>query len=225
MSSKADLKFGVSQRSVLGPLLFTRYTSPLSSMISGHTIPHYLYADDSQLYVFFASGNSTAALNGLQACLASVQSWMLTNKVKLNPDKTIFLLIGMNDSGANTSLLGQAIDLWPERWTCNRKKWVQFRLVPLSKALYHTCFSCGRGSKWWSRDHVSRNRLSQWFPTLNLPFTFTLMSAIEVFGVKTNPAISARNLGVIFHKHSSRCSHISAVCISGICGVQSPWSG
>ena len=35
---------------------------------------------------------TAAALNGLQSCLASVQSWMLMNKLKLNPDKTEFLL-------------------------------------------------------------------------------------------------------------------------------------
>ena len=63
-------------------------------MIFEHAIPHHLYADDSQLYVSFASGDSAAALNGLQSCLASVQSWMSTNKLKVNPDKTEFLLIG-----------------------------------------------------------------------------------------------------------------------------------
>ena len=92
--SIADLKFGVPQGSVLGPLLFTFYTTPLSSMIFEHAIPHHLYADDSQLYVSFASGDSAAALNGLQSCLASVQSWTSTNKLKLNPDKTECLLIG-----------------------------------------------------------------------------------------------------------------------------------
>ena len=94
LSSKSDLKFGVPQGSILGPLLFVLYTSPLSSMISGHTIPHHLYADDSQLYISVPSENSVAALNGLQSCLASVQSWMSTNKLKLNPDNTEFLLIG-----------------------------------------------------------------------------------------------------------------------------------
>ena len=94
LPSKADLKFGVPQGSVLGPLLFTLYTTPLSSIICEHAVPHHLYADDSQLYVFFASGDSAAALNGLQSCLASVQSWMSTNKLKLNPDNTEFLLIG-----------------------------------------------------------------------------------------------------------------------------------
>ena len=87
MSSKADLRFGVPQGAVLGPLLFTLYTTPLSSMICEHAIPHHIYTDDSQLYVSFASGDSAVAQNDLQ-------SWRSTNKLKLNPDKTEFLLIG-----------------------------------------------------------------------------------------------------------------------------------
>ena len=59
LSSKTDLKFGVHQGSVLGPLLFTLYTTPLSSMICEQAIPRHLYADDSQLYFSFASDCST----------------------------------------------------------------------------------------------------------------------------------------------------------------------
>ena len=70
-------------------------------MISGLAIPHHLYADDSQLYVSLSSGDSAAALNGLWSCLASVQSWMGTNKLKLNPDKTDFLLIGNERQHSN----------------------------------------------------------------------------------------------------------------------------
>ena len=42
LSSKADLHFGVSQWLFLGSLLFTLYTTPLCSMISGHAISHHL---------------------------------------------------------------------------------------------------------------------------------------------------------------------------------------
>ncbi len=94
LSSKVDLPFGVPQGSVLGPLLFTLYTTPLSQVISDHSVPHHLYADDSQLYVSFASQEFSDSLEKLQSCLSSVQRWMLANKLKLNPDKTEFLLIG-----------------------------------------------------------------------------------------------------------------------------------
>ena len=51
LSTKADLKFGVPRGSVLGLLLFTLYTTPLSSMIYEHALLHNLYADNNQLYV------------------------------------------------------------------------------------------------------------------------------------------------------------------------------
>ena len=70
------------------------YTTPLSSVINRQSIRHHLYADDSQLYISFSSSDSAESLMNLQTCLASVQKWMLSNKLKLNPDKTEFLLIG-----------------------------------------------------------------------------------------------------------------------------------
>ena len=72
-------------------------------MVSGHAIPHHLYADDSQLYVSFASGDSATARDGLQSCLASVQSWMSRNKLILNQIKLNSSLSGTNDSRANIS--------------------------------------------------------------------------------------------------------------------------
>ena len=84
------------------------------------------------------------ALNGLPSRLASLQSWMLTNELKLSPDQTEFLLTG---------------------------------------------------NEW------KRSKYLSMFP-------------IEIFGVRTNLAKSVQNLGVIFDKKFTVCSHISAVCSS-----------
>eukprot|EP00057_Strongylocentrotus_purpuratus_P012458 XP_011666932.1 PREDICTED: tyrosine-protein kinase receptor Tie-1-like [Strongylocentrotus purpuratus] len=95
-SQPRKLKFGVPQGSVVGPQLFSLYTNPIADIIERRPrIQHHSYADDVQLYISADPKDSDdvrSALVSLSLCVNDLQQWMQRNMLKLNCEKTEFLV-------------------------------------------------------------------------------------------------------------------------------------
>ena len=86
---------GVPQGSVIRPLSFTLYSSPLETIIESHGIGKMIYADDTQVYVVLNGDNTCkwAAISKLELCVKGIKAWSTANYLKLNEDKTEVLHI------------------------------------------------------------------------------------------------------------------------------------
>ena len=76
-SSITYLVCGVPQGSVLRPVLFVLHTADFVSLIESHSLSPHFYADDTQVY-----GSC------ISECSADVASWIRSNRLQLNSDKT-----------------------------------------------------------------------------------------------------------------------------------------
>lgn len=93
-SKPVMLDSGVPQGSVLGPILFTAYISPIAHIVANHNILHQQYADDSQLFISLSPSNPQPNISQLELCLTSLQSWFCYNGLALNASKSDAILFG-----------------------------------------------------------------------------------------------------------------------------------
>jgi len=88
---------GVPQGSVVGPLLFSTYTSPISTIAQSHLVTiswQQQNADDTQLYISFSPSELSGQINALQSCLASLDSWFCEIGLALNPTRSDAIMFG-----------------------------------------------------------------------------------------------------------------------------------
>ena len=77
-----------TQGSVLGPLLFVVYVSPVAEVIAQHGAQFHQNANDTQLHLEIQADNTAARLAVLAVCTADVRLWYLQNDLHLNPDQS-----------------------------------------------------------------------------------------------------------------------------------------
>ena len=90
LSEYEQIKCGVPQGSILGPLLFLIYINDLSSIIDFATTR--MYADDTNLT--FTACNIPELQEQMSVDIQCLKNWLIANKLTLNVIKTEFMLIG-----------------------------------------------------------------------------------------------------------------------------------
>ena len=76
ISFSHSISQGVPQGSVLGPILYSLYTSPLGDIARAHELNIHFCADDTQLYITFKTSCSHAMESArlkLEACIRDIE--------------------------------------------------------------------------------------------------------------------------------------------------------
>ena len=98
-SSKRPLTQGIPQGSILVPILFNLFVATLGELCRSHGVSFQGYADNTQNYLSFrpisgSLGNQIECITKLEICLDAVHHWMQTHFLKLNENKTEFIILG-----------------------------------------------------------------------------------------------------------------------------------
>ena len=92
-SAFAPVHSGVPQGAVIGPILFTMYIKPLSSIIDTHSITHHSFSDNIQLQMSAPHDRISALLHSMQSCICDAKAWATANMLRLNDNKTELMLV------------------------------------------------------------------------------------------------------------------------------------
>ena len=104
-----NLKYGVPQGSILGPILYSLYVAEIEEIASSYNINVHVYADDVILYA------SSDCISEFKECIDKINQWTSANYLKLNNKKTQLMCLSPKRSTINKplyiNLLGENISV------------------------------------------------------------------------------------------------------------------
>ena len=100
--------YGLPQGSVLGPLLYLIYTSDLASLLASYSALAQLYADDVQAYLHCSASDAIATTRAMSSIMGALETWMSSNRLRLNSAKTQFIWLGTRQQLARLDMVALA---------------------------------------------------------------------------------------------------------------------
>mgnify|MGYP000135068650 CR=1 FL=1 len=74
------------------------YTAPIADVIKHHGMGYHFYVDDTEIYLPFNPSDALLSKSLIDEYIQDVPPWMVANKLKLNGDKTEFLVLTAHQS-------------------------------------------------------------------------------------------------------------------------------
>lgn len=109
LSNETKITHGVPQGSILGPLLFSIFTSDLPAVLSEEVKLH-MYADDTQVYMSCNTHFVNSTICKINDNLKLIEDWSAENGLILNPNKSMAICVGSKTNCAK-SIQNQTVDL------------------------------------------------------------------------------------------------------------------
>src|ERR1700733_192264 len=86
--------YGFPQGYVLGSLLYLIYTADLAPLLASYSALAQMYADDVQSYLICFAFDAIAATHNMSFIMGAFESWMSSNRLRLNFAKTQLIWLG-----------------------------------------------------------------------------------------------------------------------------------
>ena len=92
-SSEAEVFYGVPQGSILGPIIFSLYTTPIGDLIKKCNLRYQMYADDTVLYTKIKIEDEEPLIETLTLHVKELFGAFTALQLKVNLDKIEILLL------------------------------------------------------------------------------------------------------------------------------------
>ena len=129
-SNHSQIKYGVPQGSILGPLLFLLYINDITK--SSQNLEFVLYADDTTL--FYTQPDLNNLKENIESELSKVTTWFKINKLLVNFDKTHF--VPFQNRSINIGAAVENIVINIDSHTLNKSDNVNFLGIHIDKYLH-----------------------------------------------------------------------------------------
>ena len=160
-------------------IMLSFITTPLGAIARKYQLNFHLYADDTQLYMSFKPNNVESlplVISNIQNCVIDIKSWMTTNMLQLNMDKTEVLVL-MNKSLRNPTTMNKikidSIDI--STASSVRNLGVIFDSALSSEAFVNSICK----SAWFNLFNISRSRRSLTTDAAKILIQAYVMSKID----------------------------------------------